>query len=662
MAGLWEGVPASPCSAASDDHLSINQRTASGLQNTSMYPKRSIREDPSPNDAHPWKRTRIHDTSDNHSTTGSGSVEFVEATSTIHSDFVARLNNSANEERRQALLLRLAAIKSKKKNLNQQSPKPTEPSDDDVILVEVKSTLAHRLTSPSDVKAGPSAPSPPNQSKMRTTRLTPPKKAAKAKLCTPSSHGGVIIVDDDTSTNSSTPNSTLKTSRAKKSIATKKIANTVPLRTSNRIRRPRALDINPCETSGESRAPTPTCMSKCRRFQFCKKLTNSLLKNAAASPFIAPVNELWPPEAIPRYFEMIKTPMDLRTVKRNLETSIYISPLRDGVLPYQFDVDRYRDDMQLIFTNAMIYNKVGDMLYNSAKNLMDDFNRTMQEELPALPSAEEVARTLSTKKGSGRRSRNGKSRISAQSSENSERSGSFSLSDVPNIVNVASSTTRTPRRKAPRSQKAKKDDSETSELIPGTLEEMSERLTYLRNSRTAVLARTSLPQGSGYLSRAALLYNIAISLSQKRRCAAAISEGKVPSERMEVLLDMVKSAVTPGDDDDFELDYDKLDNVTWRNLEAFLAQFVPGFKTIRHSTLGREFTSVQQVDEEVELIQNKMKKLAAETNADDGDIETRQPKKNKSFFDGDVVDDDSSSDSGSDSEDSDTSDSGSDEE
>lgn len=661
MAGLWEGVPASPCSAASDDLLSANHRATSSSRTSSMLPKRTLSEEPSLNDgAQPWKRTRIQNSTDTNSASGSGSIEFVEASSTVHSDFVARLNSSATEERRQALLLRLAAIKSRKKDLNHRPPNPSQPSDDDVIFVEENSIIAPHTASPSDVKAGPSASIPSRQPKGRNVRRTTRKKSAKTKPPTYSLQDSVIVVDDDTSTNSSAPRAMSKVSPAKKSLATKKPASMLPTRTSSRVRRPRTLDISAREPNGENKTPTPTCMSKCKRFQFCKKLTNSMLKNPAASPFVAPVNELWPPEAIPRYFEVIKTPMDLRTVKRNLETSVYIFPLKDSMLPYHFDVEKYADDMRLIFRNAMIYNRVGDMLYNSAKHLMDDFDRTIHEELPSTPSAEEIAQSLLKKRNSGGRSRKGRLQNQTQPSENSERSGSLSISDGPLLPSISPATARTPRRRSSCPPKTKKNDSETSELFPSTLEEMSERLTYLRNSRSAVLARTPLPQGSGYLSRAALLYNIAISLSQKRRCAAAISQGKVPSERMEVLLDMVRSAVTPGeDDDDFELDYDKLNNVTWRNLEAFLEQFVPGFKTIRHSTLGREFSSVEQVDEEVEDIQNRMKKLAEKTDAGDNDIEMHKPKKSSSFFDGDVVDEDSSSDSGSDSDDSDSSDSGS---
>jgi len=86
-----------------------------------------------------------------------------------------------------------------------------------------------------------------------------------------------------------------------------------------------------------SHAPMPTCMSKCKRLHFCRKIIQSLLRNTTAAPFKAPVNELWPPEAIPRYFDVITRPMDLRTVKKNLELSVYIHPKADYILPYEFD-------------------------------------------------------------------------------------------------------------------------------------------------------------------------------------------------------------------------------------------------------------------------------------------------------------------------------------
>lgn len=653
MARLWEGVPASPCSAASDDFTMRSRHSVMHSEGMSKpddadavsplsdgmvnVQKRPLSTDPPVDTAPPaWKRSRseVMDV-DSASASGSGSIEFVEAQvadSQPTSDFVARLNFSAQDERRKQLLLRLRAIDAKKVQLAQRSPASL---DDDVIVVETKPS--------------PTSTKPARNSKGRKNRPPPRKKSTRGKRATvPVNH--VIDLDAESSTPSFQKPRPTAPLRAKKSPAGKALP-AAPTRTSNRVRRPRTPDAE-ARGSSDLRVATPTCMSKCKRFQFCKKLISSLLRDTRTGPFSSPVIELWPEEAIPRYFDVITTPMDLRTVKKNLESSVYISPSKKGMLPYQFESEKFMDDVRLVFRNAMVYNRAGDMLFNCAQDLLEDFEKTMDEQLPAKPSAEEVAQRLSRKRSTGVKGR--KSRAADSAAKDSV----VCLSDTPSANHVAPATAKTPKRKDS-SSLARKEESESSELIPSTVDEMRERLTYLRDSRTAVLARTPIPKGSGYLTRAALLYDVEISHSQKQRCVGSI-ERRVPIGKMEALLDMVKAAGGGyvDNDEEFIFEFDKLDNKAWRNVEAFLEQFVPGFKTIRHSTFGREFNSVDEVEEEIATLQESLKAAIADEPKRKAKPSVEKP---RSFFGDDGADEDSSSDeSDDDSDSSDDSDSDSD--
>lgn len=656
MDGLWEGLPASPISAASTEQPSLRPQTYSPPAKSSMHPKRHLIADPS-DGSQPWKRNRTaFITSESNSHSGSGSIEFVEAKSDVHSSSPGQ--DKSKDERRKALLLRLQAIERMKKNLCRQSPRAM--SEDD-LLAQDKAD-GSRVESPNAVQSGPSSVVPATlPPKTRKNRAQQRARSSRGREANASSRGGeVVIVDDDTSTSSSAKRGRGRPSRGRKSTTQRGRAVAVPTRTSSRVRRPRVLEAGQAEPNNDVRVPTPTCMTKCKRFQFCKKLTTALVRDPAASFFAAPVKELWPPEAIPNYFDVIANPMDLRTVKRNLEFSAYIISDKNGHLPYYFDVDKYSHDMRLIFRNAMEYNKAGDMLYNSARAMLNDFDRKMRDELPDSPPVVKAGRATPNKRGGVRKNRKEKS-LSTVSRNGSESSASDSRS----VIMVApSAATPIIRAKGRSKQPTRKSDSESSEPVAETKKELLDRLNYLRRSRSAVLSRTPVPKGSGYLSRAALLYNVMISHSQKRKCAEVITQNKVPSGKMVALIDMVRGAVTAGDDeDDFELEFDRLDNKMWRNVEAFLEQYVPGFKTIRQSTLGREFSTVQQVDQEVGEIQHKLRRISnskTDEESDDNKAEGSS-RKETSFFSGDAVDD-SSSESESDSESDSSDDSDSDDE
>ena len=74
-----------------------------------------------------------------------------------------------------------------------------------------------------------------------------------------------------------------------------------------------------------------------------------LYRQDESLPFRQPVD----PQSlgIPDYFDIVKTPMDLSTVKRKLDTGQYTDPWE------------YVDDVWLMFDNAWLYNRKTSRVY-----------------------------------------------------------------------------------------------------------------------------------------------------------------------------------------------------------------------------------------------------------------------------------------------------------
>lgn len=64
---------------------------------------------------------------------------------------------------------------------------------------------------------------------------------------------------------------------------------------------------------------------------------------------------------LPDYFEVVKRPMDLGTIKKRLENGCYHS------------LEVFQVDVNLTFENAMVYNPEGSVVYNMAKEMKDTF-------------------------------------------------------------------------------------------------------------------------------------------------------------------------------------------------------------------------------------------------------------------------------------------------
>ena len=107
----------------------------------------------------------------------------------------------------------------------------------------------------------------------------------------------------------------------------------------------------------------------------CKEFIMKILEDEACVAFNSPVLEMWTHDEIPGYFDIVKKPMDFRTIRETLDDKKGYKNDKTGL----FDFRLYMDDVYLIFDNCFAYNETGTDLYNLAEELRGEFNDHMKE-------------------------------------------------------------------------------------------------------------------------------------------------------------------------------------------------------------------------------------------------------------------------------------------
>ena len=83
---------------------------------------------------------------------------------------------------------------------------------------------------------------------------------------------------------------------------------------------------------------------------------------------------------LPDYFEVIKKPMDLGSIRKKLENGVYQK------------LEEFESHVNLTFDNAMLYNPEGSVVYNMAKEMKEKFQRDYAKLLEQLHAEEDVKR------------------------------------------------------------------------------------------------------------------------------------------------------------------------------------------------------------------------------------------------------------------------------
>ena len=102
-------------------------------------------------------------------------------------------------------------------------------------------------------------------------------------------------------------------------------------------------------------------------FQRCLGIVDNLLRTDEMYPFYEPVDPV--ALGIPTYFDVVKNPMDLSTVKSNIVSGLYSSS------------NAFADDMRLMFRNAMLFNPPATFVYDVAEKHLKQFETTFEKQV-----------------------------------------------------------------------------------------------------------------------------------------------------------------------------------------------------------------------------------------------------------------------------------------
>lgn len=93
----------------------------------------------------------------------------------------------------------------------------------------------------------------------------------------------------------------------------------------------------------------------------CAMVLAKTMENKHAFEFLRPVDPI--KQGIPNYFNVIKKPIDLGTIKSKLKTNQYAN------------AEQFDDDVRLMFRNCFAYNKPNTIVHNEGKHLEQVYNQ-----------------------------------------------------------------------------------------------------------------------------------------------------------------------------------------------------------------------------------------------------------------------------------------------
>lgn len=98
----------------------------------------------------------------------------------------------------------------------------------------------------------------------------------------------------------------------------------------------------------------------------CQKILNSLKKNPNAIPFLEPVDPK--KTGASNYFEIIKDPMDLSTVEKNLKIGEYQT------------ANQFHADINKIWFNSYAYNEKNSRIYKITVDMEKHYSKLIESQ------------------------------------------------------------------------------------------------------------------------------------------------------------------------------------------------------------------------------------------------------------------------------------------
>jgi len=119
------------------------------------------------------------------------------------------------------------------------------------------------------------------------------------------------------------------------------------------------------------------------QLSFCKNVIQQLTEHEDSWPFTLPVDPVQ--LGIPDYFEVIKTPMDFRTILEHLNKSKYLY------------IKEFEEDVRIVFSNAVLYNGPQHQVSLMAQTLSKVFEKLFKD-YDQLSSSDENKKQKKEKK------------------------------------------------------------------------------------------------------------------------------------------------------------------------------------------------------------------------------------------------------------------------
>lgn len=277
----------------------------------------------------------------------------------------------------------------------------------------------------------------------------------------------------------------------------------------------------------------------------CHSILKTLIANPRAVAFLAPVDPV--ALGIPDYFDVIKEPMDLGTIRHNVECGYYSEP------------SVFADHVRLVFSNAMLYNAAHSQVHQFAAKLSEDFEKriTIVLEKHAVKAA---------RKEKGKKERKG--------------SGTSLVFSTESFMQSAVSKSKVKGGKGAKGNTKRRVSAEEQGVIASIKEEI-ERLKATIEQLQPIAVQVATPKPTRAPSKPFRMEDLTeeelsepMTQMEKARLSADIR--RLPQDKINRVLQIIAEAVPvaklANDNDEVELDINALDTRCLRMLEGYVRE------------------------------------------------------------------------------------------
>ncbi|KAI8070359.1 hypothetical protein BC940DRAFT_13700 [Gongronella butleri] len=246
-------------------------------------------------------------------------------------------------------VIRLSKKQAKKDAAEETKPTSTIRS----FVTETNGRSSSVVSSPSSESSSPSSPVAPS---LPSVDVTPTSVKAPPSP--------VITAPTPQKPSPSQPASSSSTTQ----IAAQATPATKPAKPAKPAKPTKPVSVTPPKPVVSTTSTAPVALSASPQpvprprtdKDICSAILYKVMQSSHAFEFLRPVDPI--KQGIPHYFDIIKKPMDLGTIKSKLKSNQYLS------------VKQFDDDIRLMLNNCYNFNPPDTYVYNEAKALEDTYN------------------------------------------------------------------------------------------------------------------------------------------------------------------------------------------------------------------------------------------------------------------------------------------------